>query len=134
MKSNQRFIDKAKKKAGRNFDSHKLDYIQKYSGLHWLSGDTITDPNFTTPNKIRLPDLIVKGIPQVILEHDTTRLHGELGYENERTLKRNQDYARTNRIFCVINEDLCKLLGLDQAKLATYQYYHSISQWRAYQL
>ena len=99
MKSDKRFIDNARKKANRNFDAEKLDYIQKHSKLNWLSDNTIIDPRFSTPNKVRLPDLLIKGIPEIILEHDSTKLHGELGWENERTLKRNQDYARTNRPF-----------------------------------
>ena len=131
---NQRFIDKARKNATRNFDANKLDRIQKGSKLNWLQGETITDPKFSTPNNVRLPDLIVKGIPEIILEHDTVKLHSELGFENEKTLKRNQDYARSNRPFFVINEDLAKMLGLDEANLATYLYYHTLSQFRAYQL
>lgn len=134
MKSNQRFIDKARKNAVTNFDQRKLEYIQRNSKLNWLSGNTLIDPKFSTPNKVRLPDLMIKGLPEIILEHDTTKLHGELGWENERTLKRNQDYARTNRPFFVINEDLAKLLNLDQAALSTYLYYHTLSQFRAYQL
>ena len=134
MKSNQRFIDKAKKNAVTNFDQKKLEYIQRNSKLNWLSGNTIIDQKFSTPNKVRQPDLIIKGVPEIILEHDSIKVHGELGWENERTLKRNQDYARANRPFFVINEDLAKLLGLDQAALATYLYYHTLSQFRAYQI
>jgi len=134
MKSNQKFIDRAKKNAIVNFDQKKLEYIQTHSKLNWLSGNTLVDSRFSTPNKVRLPDLIIKGLPEIILEHDSSKLHGELAYENERTLKRNQDYARANRPFFVINEDLAKLLGLDQAGLATYLYYHTLSQFRAYQI
>lgn len=134
MKSNQRYIDKARQKAVRNFDANKLDYIQKHSQLNWLSNDTIIDSRFTTPNKVRLPDLIIKGTPEIILEHDTTKLHGELGFANERTLKRNQDYARANRPFIIVNEDLAKLLKLDEANLATYLYYHELEQWRSHQV
>ena len=134
MKSNQKFIDRAKKNATVNFDQKKLEYIQTHSKLNWLSGNTLVDSRFSTPNKVRLPDLIIKGLPEIILEHDSSKLHGELAYENERTLKRNQDYARANRPFFVINEDLAKLLGLDQAALATYLYYHTLSQFRAYQI
>ena len=134
MKSNQRFIDKAKKNAVSNFDQKKLEYIQKNSNLNWLSNNTIIDPKFSTPNKVRQPDLLIKGVPEIILEHDTIKVHGELGWENERTIKRNQDYARANRPFFVINEDLAKFLGLDQAALATYLYYHTLSQFRAYQI
>ena len=134
MKSNKRFINKARQNAVTNFDQRKLEYIQNNSKLNWLSGGTIIDQKFSTPNKVHLPDLIVKGFPEIILEHDTVKIHGELGWENEKTLKRNQDYARANRPFFVINEDLAKLLGLDQASLATYLYYHTLSQFRAYQI
>ena len=133
MKSNQRFIDKAKRNATRNFDATKLDNIQKHSKLNWLSDNTIHDDNFSTPNKIRLPDLIVKGTPEIILEHDTVKLHGELSFENERTLSRNRDYAKSNRPFFVINEDLAKQLKLDEPSLASYLYYHTLSQWRSHQ-
>ena len=120
------FIHKAKKNATRNFDAKKLDNIQTKSSLKWLQHETILDEKFSTPNKIRLPDLIVKGVPEIILEHDTVKLHGELGYENERTKKRNQDYYKAGRPFFVINEDLAHILKLDEANLATYLYYHSL--------
>lgn len=134
MKRDQKYINKAKANASRNFDAKKLDYIQTHSKLNWLSDNSILDPNFSTPNKIRLPDLIIKGTPMIILEHDTVKLHGELGYANERTLKRNQDYARSNRPFIIVNEDLAKMLKLDEANLATYLYYHELEQWRSHQL
>ena len=134
MKSNQRHIDKARKNARRNFDGNKLDYIQKHSKLNWLSDNTIIDQRFSTPNKERLPDLIIKGTPEIILEHDTIKVHGELGYSNERTHKRNQDYAKANRPFIIVNEDLAKLLKLDEASLATYLYYHELEQWRSHQV
>lgn len=134
MKKNNKWINKAKEKASRNFDARKLDYIQKYSKLNWLSDNTISDPKFSTPNKIRLPDLIIKGTPEIILEHDTIKVHGELGYSNERTHKRNQDYARSNRPFIIVNEDLAKMLKLDEANLATYLYYHELEQWRSHQV
>lgn len=134
LKSNKRYIDQARKNADRNFDARKLDKIQQGSKLNWLSDNKIVDPNFSTPNKIRLPDLIVKGMPEIILEHDTVKLHGELGWSNERTLKRNQDYARTKRPFIIVNEDLAKMLKLNEASLATYLYYHELEQWRSHQL
>ena len=122
------FLNRAKKNAVRNFDAKKLDKIQQNSSLNWLRDETIRDEKFSTPNKIRLPDLVMRGVPQIILEHDTVKLHSELGYENERTIRRNEDYTRAKKPFFVINQDLCKMLQLDQAKLATYLYYHTLSQ------
>ena len=129
MKSNQRFINQAKKNTDRNFDAPKLDYIQNHSSIKWLREVTTYDNNFSTPNKLRIPDLIAEARDKwIILEHDTVKLHSELGYENERTLRRNEDYKRAKKPFFVINQDLCKMLQLDQAKLATYLYYHTLSQ------
>ena len=51
---------------------------------------------------------------KIILEHDTAKIHGELGYENDKTLARNTDYWITGRPFGVVNEDLCKNLGIER--------------------
>lgn len=131
MTSSQRFINKAKKEALRNFDAVKLDYIQEHSKLRWLAGESIFDEKFETKNHFRMPDLLTPGFPEIILEHDTVKLHSELGMENERTVRRNQDYVRTKRPFFVINEDLAKHLKLDEANLATYMYYFILSQVKA---
>lgn len=132
MKSNNRYINIAKKNTSRNFDAKKLDYIQNNSHLvRWIREITIFNANFTTPNNLRVPDLICNGI---ILEHDTIKAHGELGFENERTLKRNRDYNRANIPFCVINQNLAKLLQIDEAKLSIYLYYHALSQANARKL
>jgi hypothetical protein len=74
MKRNQRFIDKATKKAERGHDALKLDYIQSNSQLKWLREITLHDGRFSTANHIRIPDLIHMGI---ILEHDSIKAHGE---------------------------------------------------------
>lgn len=46
-------------------------------------------------------------------------------------MSRNGDYARANRPYFVINEDLCRQLKLDEASLFQYLYYHTISQQKA---
>ena len=129
MKSNKRFVQQATKKAERNHDAHKIDYIQSNIPITSIREETILDSNFWTLYGTRIPDLILnpKNNP-IILEHDTVKVHGELGYENMRTLNRNQDFTRAKRPFFVINQDLAKQLGLDEAKLSTYLYYHTLSQ------
>ena len=134
MGKSRRFINSAKKKAGRNFDAHKLDKLQntlqEYS-IGSVREKTITDMGFSTTNNVRNPDLILGKV--IIIEHDTVKIHGELGYENNRTLRRNGDYMATGRSFAVINEDLCKTLGLDEGALAVYLYYHKAMEINALQ-
>ncbi len=127
-----RFIDEARKKTDRNFDAPKLDYIQTNSNIKWYREIPVYDNRFSTVNHMRVPDLSAQTKTNwIILEHDTTNLHGELGYENMRTLNRNKDYAITKRPFFIINQELCKMLQLDQAKLSNYLYYHTLSQINA---
>ena len=131
-RKNNKFITSAKKQASRNFDAHKLDYLQ--NGLQEFSlgsvrEKTLIDDLFSTSNKVRLPDLIIS--KRVIMEHDTVKLHGELGYENEKTLRRNGDFTITGRPFTVINADLAKELGLDEGRLAVYMYFHEVMKINA---
>ena len=132
MRGKQSYHHTAKKKAVRNFDASKLDYIQKNIGLPCVREQTIEDTRLSTPNKVRVPDLTINKI--VLGELDSVKVHGELGVgENERTKKRNVDYFLIGRPFFVINEDLAKHLQLDQAKLGTYLYYHSLMYFSAFQ-
>jgi len=134
MPKSQKWINRAKGKTTRNFDAGKLDYLQEgllaYS-LGSIREKTIIDPMFSTSNNVRNPDLIIG--KRVIMEHDTVKLHGELGYENNRTLKRNADFTITGRPFTVINADLAKTLGLDESMLAVYLYYHECMKINALQ-
>lgn len=124
------------KKAERNGDANKLDYLQNNIKLPTLREITIRDQGFTTPNKLRIPDLTIQPLrkidPPIILEHDTFKVHGELSEPNATTQKRNSDYMRTNRPFFVINADLAKQLGLDEAKLANYLYFHTLMIEKSY--
>ena len=119
------------KKATRNMDASKLDYIQKNIGLPCVRELTIEDARLTTPNHVRVPDLTVN--KHVLGELDSIKVHGELGMECDRTKKRNVDYFLIGRPFFVINEDLAKHLQLDQARLGTYLYYHALMYFSAFQ-
>ena len=129
------FIHKANKSANRNFDAHKLDYIQKNLNLPSIREATIHHELFSTPNKIRIPDLTIqplkKSDPLIIVEHDTVKIHGELADPNERTIKRNQDYIRTGKSFVIVNEDLADMLHLDEANLARYLIEHEKCKYKA---
>lgn len=132
MAKPQKWIDKAKGKAVRNFDAGKLDYLQEGLQRYALPSvreQTIIDQLFSTPNNVRNPDLFVNKL--ILIEHDTVKLHGELGWENERTLRRNADYIITGRPFTVVNADLAKELGLDEKNLVVYLYYHELMKINA---
>lgn len=111
----------------RNGDAGKLDNIQTGLSkldipLHCIREKEITDMGFLKGGHV--PDLIINR--QVILEHDTVKVHGELGFENAKTLRRNADYAASGRPFFIINQDLAKQCGLDEVNLSQYLYYHSL--------
>ena len=121
------FLHRATRKAARNHDAKKLDILQKkFNGYHipTVREKTVANEKFSTKNKIHIPDIMISG--KIILEHDTAKVHGELGFENTKTSARNRDFFLAGMPFYVINEDLCRELGLDQASLAVYMYYHEL--------
>ena len=129
-KQNQ-FIQKAAKNATRNFDAKKLDPIQTNllkRNIPTVREKTIYNEKFTQARHERTPDLTFTGNKNsiMLLEHDTIKVHGELGYENEKTLKRNRDFVRAGIPFVVVNADLCKELKLDESSLAEYLHYHEL--------
>lgn len=124
------YLHASNKKARRNFDAEKLDYIQKNLGLSSVREQTIQDERFI--HKVRNPDLTVFiGKQKVLIELDSVKVHGELGFCNEKTFRRNRDYYAIDQPFCVVNEDLADILGLDHAKLANYLAYHAVDQFQA---
>lgn len=126
MSKKNRFIHEAMKNVTRNGDAKKLDYIQNNIDtrfLHLIREQEIIDSNFLTTFANRIPDFIIN--KDVIGELDSVKIHGELGFENKNTLRRNTDYLNAGRPFFVVNEDLAKRLGLDQAKLFEYMYWHT---------
>lgn len=120
------YLHASNKKARRNFDADKLDYIQNNIGLPCLREQELYNTRYTQAHHKRSPDLIIN--KRVICEHDTFAVHGEINAPNDRTLKRNIDHCLGNLPWFVIHEDLAKQLGLDEAKLATYLYYHTLGQ------
>lgn len=133
MTSKNFYINQATKKAERPHDAKKLDYIQSNISINSIRNETIIDSNFLTIFATREPDLILdpKTRNEMYLEHDTYKTHGELSSPNERTQRRNEDFARAKRPFFIINADLAKQLQLDEAKLTIYLYHHTISQMKA---
>jgi hypothetical protein len=141
-RGNKSFIHNATKKAKTNHDRGKLDYIESWLsenhfGVHVSkSNHRFDNKEFLNKPKNHESDLILNN--KVHVQHDTVQNHCELGFElddnnNEdkekkrvRTLKRNIGYYNANIPFFVINEDLAKLLYLDEGALTVYMYYHTL--------
>ena len=133
-----------RKKATVGADRPKLDYITNWlkrsnTGVQVSKSEyRFEDNNFTTPT--RETDLLLNG--KVHLQHDTIKVHCELGYEKfegergdkdkkrNKTLKRNNDYWKywmeKGEPFIVLNQDLAKLLDLNEGALTAYLYYHAL--------
>lgn len=124
----------ARKKALVSADRPKLDNI-----TDWLNrnnfGVRVTKSNEIIHHGdfLHETDLLLNN--KVHLQHDTVKVHCELGFEKVindrdrhrmRTLKRNTDYLREGIPFCVLNQDLAAMLGLDEGALTVYLYYHTI--------
>jgi len=137
----QSHLHRANKKATRNFDAHKLDNIQNSTILPVIREDVTFDTKFQSIKNIRIPDFKIKKsqyyedgcvVAEVLAEHDNVRTHGELGFEDEKTLRRNTDYWLAKRPFFVINENLAEHCGLNEVGLFYYLYYHTLSQFHAF--
>ena len=89
----------------------------------------IKDPKFQTKNMCRETDLVLN--KKVHLQHDTVKIHGELGFETTKTLRRNADYERAGLPYIIINEDLAKANNLEEGDLTEYLYYHELSKIQA---
>ena len=133
-----------RKKAVVGADRNKLDYITNWLkrsdvGVHVTKSEhRFENVNFRTSS--RETDLMLNG--KVHLQHDTIKVHCELGmesFEGERgdkdkkrnkTAKRNADYfdlwMETGQPFVVLNQDLAKILDLNEGALTAYLYYHAM--------
>ena len=129
-RGNKSYLHTVKKKAVRNFDANILDTIQtsfNQERLLFVREEPHSDPDFSTQNKIRIPDFRFKiGKNVVMLEEDSYTHHGDFPYQNNKTKKRNVDYLRAGCGFSVLSRDLAKQLKLPLGPLAVYLYYHAI--------
>ena len=85
--------------------------------------------SFHTKNSCRETDIWLN--KKVHLQHDTVKIHGELGFGNEKTLRRNADYERSGLPYIIINQDLAKMCNLDEGDLTEYLFYHELSKVNA---
>ena len=141
-RGNKSFIHNATKKAKTNHDRNKLDYIENWLSENHLgvhvskSNHRFSNDKFMNKPKNHESDLILND--KIHVQHDTVNTHCELGFELEesknenkekkriQTLKRNMGYYNADIPFFVINEDLAKLLYLDEGALSVYLYYHTL--------
>ena len=124
-----------RKKAVVGADRPKLDAITKYLsennvGVHVSQSNKIVK---MSDKIVHETDLLLNG--KVHLQHDTVKVHCDLGFErieNDRdkhrlrTLRRNSHYLGAKIPFCVLNEDLARMLGLEEGPLTAYLYYHTM--------
>jgi len=122
------------KKQTRGSDAKKLDYLEMHlinAGIPVVREREIIVDQYTASHyRFRVPDLYVT-TTNVVIEHDTVKIHGELSDPNKKTLRRNADYISANIPFIVINEDLAKMFNLDQGDLAIYLYYHELMKLKS---
>jgi hypothetical protein len=114
---------RSRKRSTRNSDGHDLDDISQHLtqlGFNVIREPTITNHNFVTKNKIRMPDLkITKDKFECLLELDG-KVHGEIDMPTKKTLDRNGDYETTHKNYVVVNKEagkFCKIDLLDHATL-----------------
>ena len=129
----------ARKKAIVGADRPKLDAITDYLNTCNM-GVRVSSSNHVIVNRFfenktcsHETDLVLNS--RVHLQHDTVKVHCELGLEKIecdrdkhriKTLQRNTNYLRANIPFCVLNEDLARMLGLHEGALTVYLYYHTM--------
>ena len=119
----KQWANQTKRKMTRNSDATKLDYIQNNISLTVTAREKIYHNElFTTKNFNHEADLVLN--ESIILHHDTVKIHGELSYPDAKTLKRDMDFERAGFNYIIINADLARFHGLDEAGLAEYLFYH----------
>jgi hypothetical protein len=119
MGGKKSFITNANKKATENFGNTKIEGIVKAlsnCGFYCAIEPKLHNEKFSTRNKIRNPDIIIKfGGMEVILESDG-KVHGTLEQPTQSTMQRNNDFEKTNYNYIVINhehiKELKKILGI----------------------
>ena len=132
--SKKQGIQHATKKSTRGLDAKKLDNISAHlqtlnKPIHSIRNLWLKNEKFLTKNKMRETDLLLNNI--IHLQHDTVKIHGELGFENEKTIRRNADYMRAKLPLIIINQDLARSCNLEEGDLAEYLFYHKLSELNA---
>ena len=133
--SKKQGIQHATRKSTRGLDANKLDKIEAHvenliKPIRVRERNLIVhNKKFKTRNNCRETDLLLNNI--VHLQHDTVKIHGELGFENEKTIRRNADYLRAKLPLIIINQDLAKSCNLDEGDLTEYLFYHKLSELNA---
>lgn len=110
---NKRFIHTANKKRARNFGSERVDQIQTALtkvGFFVTREPTIYNPEFSTSNDIRNPDLKINfGEFTCYLESDGV-VHGDLENPTHATIQRNNDFKKAQLQLIIINHETIKYL------------------------
>ena len=132
--SKKQGIQHATRKSTRGLDAKKLDFISAHlmtlnRSIGSIRNLIIHNEKFGTKNKNRETDLLLNNI--IHLQHDTVKIHGELGFETEKTIRRNADYLRAKLPLIIINQDLAKSCNLDEGNLTEYLFYHKLSELNA---
>lgn len=144
MKQKTSGFNAARKKAVVGADRNKLDYITNWLkvnnfGVQVSKSEYRFDHSeFSTPSR----ETDLKLNDRVHLQHDTVKVHCELGYESPdsdrndkdkkrlKTAVRNHDYwnlwMSTGEPFVVLNQDLARMLELNEGALTAYLYYHAL--------
>jgi len=133
MKGKKGWISRANKKKTRQSDGGKLDDLQMHLdnlGLYFKREEVHYNKFFSTPNKLRVPDLSNHFI---LIELDGS-IHGSMdeASESKQTLKRNMDYIRAKFNFIILNEELARAFNLELHNLAAYRVYEEEAKIRAY--
>lgn len=119
MKGKKSFIHNANKKTNDNFGNAKIYAIVdtlNSCGFHCEVEPKIYDERFSTKNKIRNPDIVVKFGDMVLIIESDGKVHGNLEMPTKSTLQRNIDFENTFRDYILINHEhineLKKILGI----------------------
>lgn len=114
------FIHRSTKKVSRNHGSEKIDLIQSAlteCGFHTIQEPRLYNEKFSTPNKIRNPDLKITFSNLTLYQESDGKVHGTLEQPTELTLARNADFIRAGIDFRQINhetiKELRRILGIN---------------------
>jgi hypothetical protein len=108
MKVKKSFIHNANKKTTDNFGNAKIYAIVETlnnCGFHCEVEPKIHDVRFSTKNKIRNPDIVIKFGGMVLILESDGKVHGNLEMPTKSTIQRNTDFENTFRNYILINHE-----------------------------